>query len=153
MFNLFSGKKKDNNGFYLELDESKSSQPEEAPKSEPVTVAAAPVEEAPKSEPVTVATAPVEEAPKSEPVAVAAAPAEAPNSKSVKTTSVKKTSTQWEQPEWVKAINNYSNNSSVETEEQELFATKYLVPIPTNMRRTPGPSMNKFRQMASKTRR
>lgn len=137
MLNLFGGKKK--NGYYLELDESNKSQPEAAPIAE--TVAAPVKEEKPAT--VTVAPAPV----------AANSRKKGKAKKSVKATSVKSVATQWEPPEWVKAIKNYSDNSQVKEELLEgLFASKYLMPTPTySRRRVLGPSMNKFRDMARKT--
>ena len=136
MLNLFGGKKK--NGYYLELDESNKSQPEAAPVAETVV---APV----KEEKPAPAQAP------QKPVA-AKSRKKGKAKKSVKATSVKFVPTQWESPEWVKAIKNYSDNGRVKEELSErLFASKYLMPTPTNSRRVPGPSMNKFRDLARKT--
>jgi len=144
MLNLFGGKKK--NGYYLELDESQSSEPEAAPVAETVV---APVKE---EKPATVTVAPISaQEPKPEPVA-AKSGKKGKAKKSVKATSVKSVAIQWEPPEWVKAIKNYSDNSQVKEELSEgLFASKYLMPTPINSRRVPGPSMNKFRDMARKT--
>ncbi len=56
----------------------------------------------------------------------------------------------WEQPFWVKAMyNNASSDSSqsTETETQPTFATNYLM-SQSSSRRRPGPSLNKFKDMA-----
>ena len=55
-------------------------------------------------------------------------------------------------PFWVKAMynNNGSNGSSQQSEQT--FATDYLMPTVTKYRRRPGPSLDKFKDMAKKSR-
>ncbi|MGV2828619.1 hypothetical protein [Myxosarcina sp. GI1(2024)] len=59
----------------------------------------------------------------------------------------------WEQPFWVKAMyEKNSSNGKGATEPESTFATNNLMPIPTNYRRRPGPSLDKYKAMANETR-
>lgn len=59
----------------------------------------------------------------------------------------------WEQPFWVKAMfEKSSNNGKQATEDKSTFATDNLMPIPTNYRRRPGPSLDKYKAMANETK-
>ena len=169
---LFGGK---SDGFFLELDESENSQPTETKveekQPEPTAVAteekppepAATQEPEKQPEPAAVAT---EEKPPEAPEA-----AEAKSAKKSKKTSIKnrkKTATKtaatpspkttpvssgskYEPPFWVKAMYNSSssNGSNGQVEGgQQTFATDNLLPTPSASRRRPGPSLNKFKEMA-----
>lgn len=60
----------------------------------------------------------------------------------------------FEQPFWVAAM--YNNNSTTVnsdgTQAEPTFATDHLMPVVTKYRRRPGPSLNKFKDMASKAK-
>jgi hypothetical protein len=58
----------------------------------------------------------------------------------------------YEPPFWVKAM--YKNNSSNGTggSSETTFATDYLMPTVSKYRRRPGPSLDKFKDMANKAR-
>ena len=156
---LFGGK---SNEFFLELDESDNNQATEtkAEEKQPKPVAVATEEKQP--EPAAVATE------EKQPEAV-----EAKSAKKSKKTSIKnkkKTATKtaaapstkptpvsssssssWDQPFWVKAMYNSSssNGSNGQVEGgQQTFATDNLLPTPSASRRRPGPSLNKFKEMA-----
>ena len=57
-------------------------------------------------------------------------------------------------PFWVAAMykNSSTNVNSDGTQAQQTFATDNLMPIITNTRRRPGPSLNKFKDMANKAK-
>lgn len=61
-----------------------------------------------------------------------------------------------EPPFWVAAMYNTNNSSSDVGSEnvkaEQTFSTDNLMPTITNYRRRPGPSLNKFRDMANKAR-
>lgn len=79
-----------------------------------------------------------------------------------KKTTVKKTTTTtseveakgdvaYETPDWVKAIKNYSNqDNNTSVKEDNNFAGKYVSNNVAQSRRRPGPSLNNFKNMASK---
>ena len=60
----------------------------------------------------------------------------------------------YEPPFWVAAMynNNGSANNSNGSRAEQTFATDNLMPTITKYRRRPGPSLNKFKDMASKTK-
>lgn len=61
-------------------------------------------------------------------------------------------SVSYDTPEWVKAIKNYSNqtiNSSSSVAESSNFAGQYVTNNVAMSRRRPGPSLNKFKKIAS----
>ena len=62
----------------------------------------------------------------------------------------------YEPPFWVAAMYKTNNSSSGENnsnvQAEQTFATDNLMPTITKYRRRPGPSLNKFRDMASKAR-
>ncbi len=134
MLNKLFGKK--NQDYFLEIEEKAQA------KTETKTVET--VVEETKSE--TVAEA--------EPVATTSAKTESkPKSKSktapqTVTTTVTK-SVAYDQPEWVKAIKNYSNVSASSAKGELTFSTNYLMANPPLGRRRPGPSLNQFKAMAS----
>ena len=138
-------KKKKNGAYFLELDESEGTQAVASAPAAP----SKPVEEM-QPEPVKTAQ-PVEEK-KTEPVKAQSTKNKKTKKKSNQAPSVSSKVPEWEQPAWVKAIKNYSNNGKAESESESesgmTFATQYLMPIPSNSRRRPGPSLNKFREMA-----
>lgn len=53
-------------------------------------------------------------------------------------------------PAWVKAMDNTKKQQeeTVEASTDNTFAGQYLMPIPNNSRRKPGPSLNMFKDMA-----
>jgi predicted carbohydrate-binding protein with CBM5 and CBM33 domain len=125
MIGKFFNKKKSNDGFYLQIDETTTES----------TPAAAPVEV--KAEPVAVTT-----------VAVKEKKAKTSKSKKAKETTVSttpKAMPQEEVPIWVQAINKATAKDS--QKEEASFATSNLMPAPTSRRR-PGPSMSGFLDMA-----
>jgi hypothetical protein len=63
------------------------------------------------------------------------------------TTTVSK-SVPFDQPEWVKAIKNYSNVYASSAKGELTFSTDYLMANPPLGRRRPGPSLNQFKAMA-----
>ena len=155
---LFGGK---SNGFFLELDESNNQATEtkvEEKQPEPVAT------QEPEKQPEAVAV-PTEE---KQPEAV-----EAKSAKKTKKTSIKnkkKTATKpaatpspkptpvsssngasWDQPFWVKAMYNTSSSNGSNGQVgggEQTFATDNLLPTPSTSRRRPGPSLNKFKDMA-----
>ena len=127
---LFNGNKS-NNGFFLELDETKNTQT--------TTTTTATIE----------ITKPVEEK-KAKPVEAKSTKKTKEKTKSVQLNSVSANTSNGGQPEWVKAIKNYSNdtdNSKADSSEIA-FASKHLMPNITNSRKRPGPSLNKYRMIA-----
>jgi peptidoglycan hydrolase CwlO-like protein len=125
MFKLFGGKKK-NKGFYLELDESKESQPApEAPTAALETTAVAEKEPEP-------------------------AKAKAEKKTSIKKSAKKaKAAPAAKAPEPVAASTPSAATNGSKSEPQVVnFATDYLV-VQTMSRRRPGPSLNPFKEMAS----
>lgn len=56
-------------------------------------------------------------------------------------------------PEWVKAIKNYSNTELEQVQENVNFSTNYLMGNTPQSRRRPGPSLNPFKAMASKMKK
>ena len=156
---LFGGK---SNEFFLELDETSDNQATETKvaekKPEP---AAAPVEKQPE---------PVAVAPEEKPTEVVATQPTTKNKKtSIKngkkkatktaatsastSTPISSKSTNYGgQPSWIQVMYNTSSsngngNGQVKVEEQT-FATDNLLPTPSTYRRRPGPSLNKFKDMA-----
>ncbi len=69
------------------------------------------------------------------------------------TTATNSSASSWEPPFWVKAMykNSSNSNGQVSTSEQT-FASDNLMPTITKYRRRPGPSLNKFKDMASKAK-
>lgn len=155
--NLIGG---NSNGFFLEFneDDNQSTQTQEE---------TAPKEAAKQPEPVAEAK---EEAKQPEPVAEAkeaATKSKKTSIKDKKKESTEKTTTtsaspsvpsggasSWEQPFWVKVMyqNNGSSNGKLEKAEKT-FSTDNLLPTPSKSRRRPGPSLNKFKEMARQTKR
>ncbi len=61
-----------------------------------------------------------------------------------------KSNVSYDPPEWVKAIKNYSSqNNGSSSAENSLFAGKYVTNNVPMSRRRPGPSLNKFKKIAS----
>lgn len=76
----------------------------------------------------------------------------APSSASNGAASESSGASSWEQPSWVKAMfEKSSNNGKQAAEEESTFATDNLMPIPTNYRRRPGPSLDKYKAMVNET--
>lgn len=133
MFKLFGRKKKDK-GFYLELDESKDSQPASME-------AAAPEAETPPAA--------------SEAAVVAEKESEPATAKATKKISLKKSAKKAKatakpkapEPLAASAPSPVTNDSKSEPQVVN-FATDYLV-VQTMSRRRPGPSLNPFKEMAS----
>lgn len=146
MVGLFKGKKK-SKGFYMELDESETSTPEQAAveqKPEPAkaeaTVETATVEAtAEASKPKSARQAKKEE--------LAKAKAEAKAKKKAEAEAKKKAATP--EPTPVAAITSAAAlvNNKAKGQPETTFATKYVPMIMP--RRRPGPSMNKFMDMAA----
>jgi hypothetical protein len=171
-----SGKK--SNGYYLQLDESKEATNgkvtevaqavvEKTTKvKEVVAEKAAPVKEAVK-ETVAATQAAVAEAPA--PVKEVVVKTKSKKSKKSKTTATATNNTQaspvttktispkastYEEPFWVKVMyeKNNSNGNDKSGSSEQTFATDYLITSTNGYRRRPGPSLNKFKEMASKTK-
>lgn len=71
------------------------------------------------------------------------------------TSSINSGTSSYEQPFWVAAMYNNKNSSSNKSNgsrAEQTFATDNLMPTITNSRRRPGPSLNKFKEMASKAK-
>lgn len=169
--NLIGGK---SDGFFLELDRSEDSQSKKTKTektetkkqalSETVTEAIDKAAEA--IEPVTGAikeavtsdeSAKKEETKKSKKTATknekkkATKTATAPASTSSSQTSSNASS--YDPPFWVKAMYNNSSSSNGQAKEREqTFATDNLLPNPSRYRRRPGPSLDKFKEMARQTK-
>ena len=156
---LFGGK---SNEFFLELDETGKNQATETKAEEkqlePVAVATE------EKQPEPAAT----QEPEKQPEVVETKSATKSKKTSIKNRKKKATKTavtpsptptpvsssstsSWEPPFWVKAMYNSSSsngsNGKVEGGEQT-FATDNLLPTPSTFRRRPGPSLNKFKEMA-----
>ncbi|HHP7231263.1 MAG TPA: hypothetical protein ACFCUY_10445 [Xenococcaceae cyanobacterium] len=137
------------NNFYLELNETEKTENKvETAKKAPVI----------NSEPLPKATADSEvkttsDSSTNQPQKQAKKDKESSNttkSKSAEQPATSKDSgaSSWEQPFWVKAMyENTSANSSANAEASETFATKHLITRPPSRRR-PGPSLDKFKEMA-----
>ena len=71
-----------------------------------------------------------------------------------KTAPVSSAASSWEEPFWVKAMykNNSNGSNGKAAASEQTFSTDYLMPTITKSRRRPGPSLNKFKDMASKAR-
>ena len=146
---LFGGK---SDGFFLELDETGNNQStetkvetatkEETKQPKPV---AETKEEAKQPEPVATKSATKgkktsikSKKQKSAPTAPTASPVSSDGASS------------GEQPSWVKAMekSNSSSSNGSSAEGEQTFATDNLLPTPSTYRRRPGPSLNKFKEMA-----
>ncbi|MGK7948807.1 MAG: hypothetical protein AB4368_08380 [Xenococcaceae cyanobacterium] len=162
--NLIGG---NSNGFFLELNDD-----DEQPKKEQTKTASTKAEKQIEAdEPAFVA----KEETKSEPVAETQEekkpePAKAEGATKSKKTSIKNNkqkstastsnnsaassggASSWEQPFWVKAMYQNNGSSNGKVEQEKTFATDYLLPTPSKSRRRPGPSLNKFKEMARQTK-
>ncbi|MDJ0635823.1 MAG: hypothetical protein QNJ34_21730 [Xenococcaceae cyanobacterium MO_188.B29] len=145
---LFGGKSKE---FFLELDEAGNNSSTET-KAEETQPAPAAVTQAEDKQPEVMEVINVKPASKSKKTSIKSKkkkaaettePTPAPASVSSNGAS------SWDPPFWVKAMynNNGSSNGKVEAGEKT-FATDYLLPTPSSSRRRPGPSLNKFKDMA-----
>ncbi len=143
MFNLFKGKKKE---FFLELDDSKTTpvkeapKPAEAPKPEPVKV------EAPKP----AETQAAEPAPKAEAQPEVKTKKKSPRAKKQQAAPEPQPTPQ-SAPQPVAAVAS-SSNGMAQPEGSPNFATQYFMPMNTPRRR-PGPSLNKYKDMANQMRK
>ena len=160
-----SGQK--NDGFYLQLDQQETNKSTESSTSanDKAKVAAAP-ERKPEPAPAPeVKATPAEEkesapAPEIQPQTTAkkSKQAKSKTQKQPKVTAAKATNfgaSSFEPPFWVKAMYNNSGNDTNGINGQktaQTFATDNLMPVITKARRRPGPSLDKFKDMASKTR-
>jgi len=125
--------------YFLDLGESSAKEPAKvAPAKEPAKVAPA------KAEPVAAAPAKVEAvlAKKSEPAKKAKVEKKSQKEKEPVASVAAKTA----EPAKVPAATNGKVPS--QAEPNRTFAPNNLMPIPTGTRRSPGPSMNNFREMA-----
>jgi hypothetical protein len=123
MLNKLFGKKDQNKNYFLEIEEK----PEVKAETKEV-VAETKVD--------TVATK------KSEPKTTIKTESKSP------TKTVSKIATP-DQPEWVKAIKNYSDVKAEENKENPTFSTTYLLTNTPLIRRRPGPSLNQFKAMVN----
>lgn len=150
-----SGKK--NDGFYLELDEIKdskvvkdvvetASQVAEAAKEQVEEIVTAETATAKQSESKT------KSQPKAQKSEKAVAKAQKQSTPTTKANQANSGASSFEPPFWVKAMYNNSGNGSSGQKTEPTFATDYLMPTVTKYRRRPGPSLNKFKDMANKTR-
>lgn len=149
--NLIGG---NSNGFYLELNEDDSQPTQEQAETAPTEAEKQPLPVA-----VTPETEKQSESPEAKP-ATKSKKTSIKNNKKKSTEDTPTTSTtpsggasSWEQPFWVKVMyqNNSSSNGKVEKAEKT-FSTDYLLPTPSKSRRRPGPSLNKFKEMARQTK-
>ena len=159
MLNAILNLAKKGNGFYLELDESQENQTtatttEVKPQTAPVTK----VEVEPEKPEVTTPVAAKPAQPEAKPAVNKSVKAKSQNGKAsapkAKPTPANSGASSWEQPFWVKAMYNNSNNSSDEkaATSNNTFATDYLMPTVSTSRRRPGASLNKFKDMANKAK-
>ena len=151
MLNILFGNKKNKGDYFLEIEGKSESQTEiqENKLESPAATQEVAAESTPKTQTV-------------EAVASESATAQKPDSSKATVNQKKSTSktitaktkvAPYEPPAWVKAIKNYSNNGQSEAQqlqEKSTFATKYLMANPPKSRRRPGPSLNQFKEMASK---
>lgn len=80
---------------------------------------------------------------------------EKPNSqKPAATTQPNGGASSFEPPFWVKAMynQNSSNGNGKAAQSEQTFATNHLMPVVSKSRRRPGPSLNKFKEMANKSK-
>jgi hypothetical protein len=72
----------------------------------------------------------------------------------VATKTISPKASTYEEPFWVKVMyeKNNSNGSGKSGSSEQTFATDYLITSTNGYRRRPGPSLNKFKAMASKTK-
>jgi len=146
MAKLFGGGKKNKkDGFYLAIDESKEDKQTEG------AVAAPPQPEAEKkAEVVEEKKAEVVEEKKAKPVKAKKTTSKKKSVKEAAPTAPVTTSSSQlasDAPEWVKAMYK-SSNGKAGNQEATTFAPDNLMPIPSNSRRKPGPSMSMFMKMA-----
>ncbi|MGF1542626.1 MAG: hypothetical protein ACFCU5_19640 [Pleurocapsa sp.] len=137
--------------FYLELEETATSVAGEAKKQIDKVTDSQPVQDATET-----ATEVVQEAKKQ--VNSATTTKKPSGKKSQKTQQEERPATatngasSWEPPFWVKAMYNNSSSNGKATNSEQTFATDNLMPTITTSRRRPGPSLNKFKDMASKAK-
>ena len=140
MFNLFNKNK--SKEYFLELDESKTSQPEVAQTPESAEPAVEKPVEAVKT---------LEAVPETKPASAAAEPTHQQKTKKTsKQTTAPATSpaAKWEPPFWVKAMQEATQKKVEEKAHAEMtFAGDNLLPL-SQPRRRPGPSLNTFRNLA-----
>ncbi len=150
MLNILFGNKKKKGDYFLELEGKSESQTET--QENKLESSAATQEAAAESTPKTQTP---------EEVASEVATGQKPDASkgtvnqkkaTSKTITTKTKVPTYEPPAWVKAIKNYSNNGQSEArqlQEKSTFATKYLMANPPKSRRRPGPSLNRFKEMAT----
>ncbi|MDJ0588776.1 MAG: hypothetical protein QNJ72_02105 [Pleurocapsa sp. MO_226.B13] len=156
--------------YYLELDEIEDSKPVQAVTKTAEKVADVVQEKATEvveSKPVQTA---IETAKDIAPEQLQSSTTEAKPKAEAKTSSEKKAdkktepqtapspqnagASSFEPPFWVAAMYNNSTSTvnSDGTQKEQTFATDNLMPTITKYRRRPGPSLNKFKEMASKAK-
>ncbi len=158
---LFGGKSKE---FFLELNETENNSPT-ATKAEEKQPEPAAVAQAAENQPEPTAVAQAAEKQQEVVEVINVKPTKKSKKTSIKDKKKKSEGTteptpapasvssngasSWEPPFWVKAMynNNGSSNGKVEAGEKT-FATDNLLPTPSTYRRRPGPSLNKFKDMA-----
>jgi phage-related tail fiber protein len=153
---LFGGKS--NNNYYLQLEETEATQTTQAANGNGKVESPEKVVEVKSTE--TQPTAKVEEKQATEPAkATSSQKKKSAKTKSSKkqsvetapvTTAVSSSTSSDDTPFWVKAMYKSSSNNQEASQESNTFATKYLLSNSTQSRRRPGPSLNKFREMARK---
>ncbi|MGK7946229.1 MAG: hypothetical protein AB4058_17345 [Microcystaceae cyanobacterium] len=139
---LFGGKKET---YFLEIEETNGTKaPEPSAKAPEIAAEPAKVESQPTTPVVEKATEPAKvESQPTTPVVEKAAPPAKSSKKSAKKVSKAKT-----EPTVAPTPPTVSTESNGQAEPKNVeFATKYLL-VPTGSRRRPGPSLNKFKDMA-----
>ncbi len=159
---LFGGKSKE---FFLELDETgnNSSTETKAAEAQPAPPAVA---QAAETQPEPAAVVQTEEKQPEVTEVINVKPAKKSKKTSIKDKKKKATestepasvpasassngASSWDPPFWVKAMynKNVSNGNGKVEGGGKTFATDYLLPTPSSSRRRPGPSLNKFKDMA-----
>ncbi len=147
--------------YFMDLGESSAKEPAKvAPAKEPAKVAPAKVEAAPTK--VEAAVAKVEDAVAKVGDAVAAVPAKVEAVKSGKSEPAKKAKVEKKSKKEKEPVASVAANTSEpakvsaatngkvpsQAEPNRTFAPNNLMPTPSATRRSPGPSMNNFREMA-----
>lgn len=150
--NLVGG---NSNGFYLEADETDDSQSKGTTVEKATTTKVTAPVEAKAPEPVAAAaeTVPAQSTKKSNKTSIKDKKKKATGTTTTPTPASSNGKSSYEEPSWVQAMykNNGNGNGKVEAGEKT-FATDNLLPIPSNYRRRPGPSLDKFKEMARQAR-
>ncbi len=75
-----------------------------------------------------------------------------PEQTTAKTNTTNSGASSWEQPFWVKAMYQKSASNGRDRNSEATFATDHLMTTGNGSRRRPGPSLNKFKEMASRAK-